>query len=265
MAKSVYHQIIEAIFFDHFRDGLEQFEFERPEIQSTAEKLRLKTPKNLGDVVYRFRYRYPLPSTVQNTCGEDEEWIIKGVSKSRYRFRRVPLTKIEPQRDLYRTKIPDATPEIVAEHALNDEQAVLAKVRYNRLVDLFTGTVAYSLQSHLRTQVNRVQIEIDELYIAVDKHGVQYIIPVQAKGGKDRVGRVQLEQDMDFCAERFSDLVCRPIAAQSLEDDVIAMFELTIQDDRVQILQERHYRLVSADLITTDDLSTVRRQMDGSH
>ena len=32
-----------------------------------------------------------------------------------------------------------ATPGIVAKYAFNDEQALFAKVRYNRLVDVFTG------------------------------------------------------------------------------------------------------------------------------
>jgi len=38
-------------------------------------------------------------------------------------------------------------------YALGDEQALLAKLRYNRLLDIFTGVVCYSLQNHLRTNV----------------------------------------------------------------------------------------------------------------
>lgn len=51
------------------------------------------------------------------------------------------------------TKIPNATPAIIAMYALSDEQALLAKVRYNRLVAVFTGVTCYSLQSHLRTAI----------------------------------------------------------------------------------------------------------------
>lgn len=47
-------------------------------------------------------------------------------------------------------KTPDATPEIAAAYALSDEQALLAKVRYNRLLDIFLSVAAYSLQNHLR-------------------------------------------------------------------------------------------------------------------
>lgn len=68
------------------------------------------------------------------------------------------------------TKVPDATPGIVAKYAFNDEQALLAKVRYNRLVDIFTGVTCYSLQNHLRTTVSEIgQVETDEIYVG-EKH-----------------------------------------------------------------------------------------------
>ena len=62
--------------------------------------------------------------------------------------------------------IPDGTPEIIRGYALDDEQALLAIVRYNRLIDIFLSLTTYSLQNHLRTTVLNIgQIEIDELYI----------------------------------------------------------------------------------------------------
>jgi hypothetical protein len=162
-------------------------------------------------------------------------------------------------------KIPNATPSIVDQYAIEDEQAVLTKIRYNRLIDLTTGISAYSLQNHLRTTLKSgSQIEIDELYVGVDKNGVQYIVPVQAKGGNDRIGRAQLEQDIAYCAEIYPDLVCLPIAAQFMAAGVIAMFQLTIADDRVQIVQEKHYRLVQADEISGEDLRQLRRLMSNS-
>jgi len=48
------------------------------------------------------------------------------------------------------TKIPDSTPELVGAYALDDEQALLAIVRYNRLIDIFLSLTTYSLQNHLR-------------------------------------------------------------------------------------------------------------------
>src|ERR1022692_4109950 len=89
-------------------------------------------------------------------------------------------------------KIPDATPEIIAAYALSDEQALLAKVLYNRLLDIFLVLTTYPLQNHLRATVKKMgdsQIEIGEVYVGVDKHGEQFALPVQAKGGSDRLDR----------------------------------------------------------------------------
>ncbi|MBN1611406.1 MAG: hypothetical protein JW940_32530, partial [Polyangiaceae bacterium] len=194
---AAYDQIIEHIFFAHYKKGADRFDFARDELRKAAEHLKLKTPKNLGDVVYSYRYRRPLPPRVRETCDAKEEWVIRGVGHAKYRFLRVPITAIEPRDGLYQIKVPDATPEIVGRYALGDEQALLAKVRYNRLIDIFTGVAAYSLQNHLRTQVPEMgQIEIDELYVGISKSGAQFILPVQAKGGRDHIGRIQLEQDI---------------------------------------------------------------------
>ena len=90
-------------------------------------------------------------------------------------------------------------------YALGDEQALLSRVRYNRLIDIFTGITCYSLQNHLRSAVKSIgQVETDELYVGVDTKGCQYIIPVQAKGGKDELNIVQIEQDVALCESKFS-------------------------------------------------------------
>ncbi len=86
---------------------------------------------------------------------------------------------------------------MIARYALSDEQALLAKIRYNRLIDLFTGLTCYSLQNHLRTAVKNVgQVETDEIYVGLDKRGAHFILPVQAKGKREKIGIVQIEQDI---------------------------------------------------------------------
>ena len=258
-----YNRIIERIFFQHFKPGMQSFEFERNELSEAAKKLKVSAPKNLGDVVYSFRYRRPFPESVRATCSEGKEWIIRTIGSAKYRFLQTPIANIQPQAGRYQIKVPDATPEIVAQHSLTDEQALLAKLRYNRLVDIFTGLATYSLQNHLRTQLDGVQLEIDELYVGIGKSGAQYIIPVQAKGGTDRIGRIQLEQDMAFCEKRFPQLTCRPLAAQFLDDDTIALFELTVADEHVRIVEERHYKLVPASEISIADLELMRKSQNG--
>lgn len=258
-----YLALIEHIFFDKkfgaYKAGAKAIPFEREDLERAADQLGIKLPKNLGDVIYAIRYRVAMPARILATQPEGQEWIISGVGRSRYEFRLVPLNRIAPNPSLAAVKIPDATPEIIAAYALSDEQALLAKVRYNRLIDVFMGVVAYSLQNHLRTSVAGVgQIEIDEIYVALDRKGQQFVVPVQAKGGNDKLSVVQTKQDMACCEEKYPDLTCRPVSAQFIGSDLIAMFELTLEDGMVKVAEERHYRLVPANEITPEDLTSYR-------
>ncbi|GAK34520.1 hypothetical protein JCM17846_31220 [Iodidimonas nitroreducens] len=242
-----YQALIEKIFFDHYTDGSTSLDFTRQEIKDAAGTLGIVLPDNLGDVIYSFRFRTDLPERVLATQPEGMEWVIELAGRSRYRFLLVKISRILPREDLARIDIPDATPEIIRAYALDDEQALLAIVRYNRLVDTFLGLTTYSLQNHLRTTVKGIgQIEIDELYVGIDKRGCHYVIPVQAKGGKDQIGIVQTSQDIRFVEEKFPGTRCRAISAQFMEDQVVALFELTLQDGEIKVVEERHYRLVPA-------------------
>lgn len=158
------------------------------------------------------------------------------------------------------TKVPDSTPGIVARYALTDEQALLAKLRYNRLVDIFTGVTCYSIQNHLRTTVRGIgQIETDEIYVGLDKRGAHYVLPVQAKGKTDQIGVVQIEQDLAMCRAKFPNLVARPIAAQFMDDNGIALFEFgTDEENEIVKLAERHYRLVPEIELSSEELTLYR-------
>lgn len=254
-----YQATIEKIFFDHFQPGSTEFEFDREELEESYVALGFPRIKNIGDIPYSFRYRNALPDRVLDTQPEGLEWIIEGAGKGRYLFKLVKKTRIVPREDLVVVDIPDATPELIRAYALDDEQALLAIVRYNRLIDTFLSLTTYSLQNHLRTTVEGMgQIEIDELYIGLDKRGCHYVIPVQAKGGKDQIGIVQTTQDIRFVEQKFPGMRCRAIAAQFMADELIALFELTLQDDEIRVVEERHYRLVPHDRLDRDAVRAYR-------
>ena len=254
-----YQALIQKVFFDHFTAGTTEFKFLREELEDAATALDFVGVKNLGDIPYSFRYRNPLPNSILATQPDGREWIIEGAGKGRYKFKLVTTTRIVPRDDLVVIDIPDATPELIRAHKLDDEQALLAMVRYNRLIDTFLGLTTYSLQNHLRTTVKGMgQIEIDELYIGMDKRGCHYVIPVQAKSDKDQIGIVQSIQDIRFAEQKFPGMRCRAIAAQFLEDEVVALFELTLQADEIKVVEERHYRLVLADQIDAEAIRSYR-------
>jgi hypothetical protein len=72
---------------------------------------------------------------------------------------------------------------------------------------------------------------------------------------------VQIEQDMAVCAAKFPLLICRPVAAQFMQDDVIALFELDRDENTVGIVSEKHYKLVPPDQVTEADLHTYRERL----
>jgi len=251
------------VFFDNFQAGANRVNFIRQDLADAAETLGLVV-RNLGDIVYSFRYRKDLPESVRNVAPASKSWLIMPAGPAKYSFWAASFTTIEPNTQLVEIKIPDATPGLISKHAMNDEQALLARVRYNRLLDIFSGVTCYSLQNHLRTQITGIgQIETDEIYIGIDRYGVQYVFPVQAKSGTDKLSVVQIAQDAELCASKFPTLIPRLTAVQFLEKDLIVMFELQRQGVEIRVLNEEHYRLVDPVEIDTNDLLSYRSRLPG--
>ena len=258
-----YKQLIESIFFEHYKENLAEFPFTKDEYEEKAAELGIKLPKNSPDVIYSFRYRVAIPERILKTAPTGKHWITRGTGKGTYNFSLVTELSFKPSENFAETKILDSTPGVISKYALDDEQSLLAKVRFNRLIDLFTGLVCYSLQNHLRTSVAGIgQVETDEIYVGVDKKGSHYIIPVQAKGGRDKLGQVQIEQDVSLCAEKFPGLICKPIAAQFLPNGIIVLFELDSANDIISVVSEKHYRLVPPAELSSDDLESYRHRFE---
>jgi hypothetical protein len=254
-----YVRIIEKVFFSLYKEGSREVSFEREDLERVASKLRINLPKNIGDIIYSFRYRAALPESIREKAPKGETWIIRPAGRARYCFVSIPDQPIMPNAMLSETKVPDSTPGVVAKYSLGDEQALLAKVRYNRLIDIFTGIACYSLQNHLRTTVPELgQVETDEIYIGVDKRGAHYVFPVQAKGGSDKLNIVQIEQDIALCASRFPSLICRAIGAQFMGYNLIALFEFEVGENGIALSSERHYRLVPPEDVTAQDLDAYK-------
>jgi hypothetical protein len=81
-----YHRIIEEIFFKSYRKGLTEVPFEREDILLAAEKLRIKLPKNIGDLIYSFRYRVALPKSVVKEAPRSQAWIIRPRGRAKIRL-----------------------------------------------------------------------------------------------------------------------------------------------------------------------------------
>ena len=256
---SKYDGVIERVFFNNFSQT-STVPFDREELAQACRDLGFDRIKNLGDIVYSYRFRKELPAKINETAPDGCEWIIVGTRIGSYMFRLSQISKIEPAPGRQQIKIPDATPEIVKMYApANDEQALLTKVRYNRIIDLFTGITCYSIQNHLRTTVENIgQIEVDEIYLGISKNGGHYIFPCQAKSPGDKFGIVQVMQDIAFCKSKYPAVICRPVAMQFTGEDSFAILLLNIEteDDilKLVVIDEKQYRLVNKHELTSDEI-----------
>ncbi len=253
-----YGQLIEDIFFRHYTRDRESIEFTKDDLIETASLLGITLPKNVPDVIYSFRSRGGKTQRIRHTEPKGFQWVIRGKGRGKYVFAMARELSLAPNPDYIETKIPDATPGIISKYALGDEQALLAKIRFNRLIDIFTGLTCYSMQSHLRTSLPDIgQTETDEFYLGVDKHGAHYGLPVEAKGEKDDLGIIQIENNFALRTKKeFKGLVFRPIAAQFRKDQAIVLTEFSMTEDGIRILAERHYRLVSPSELSEEELAS---------
>ena len=137
-----YRSIIDKIFFDRYTPGLTTINFKRTDLKDAVTFLEIDLPDNLGDIIYHFRFRGSFSVRMLKTQPDGLAWRIELAGRSLYKFVLGKESRIIPSATLVKIDILDATPEIMANYALDDEQALLAVVRYNRLIDIFRNCPA---------------------------------------------------------------------------------------------------------------------------
>ena len=243
--KNRYALILEHIFFNNYTEKATSIQFRRVEIVDAARELSIEVPKNIGDVIYSFRYRQAWPKSISDRAPAGKEWIIRPRGRSVYAFEAIlPLDHSIDYRTII--EVPDSTPELIRMYAISDEQSMLSIVRYCRLIDIFTGITCFPLQSHLRTSIPKVgQIETDDIYLGIKSNGKQYILPVQAKGSSDQLSPIQIEQDIAMCEHKFPNLICKPIGVQTAKQELLALFEYEQTSDGLRIVERATFRLAT--------------------
>jgi hypothetical protein len=256
--------VMTKVFQKHFVRGSSQVPFTMDEIREAIAEVQKRSPsykeKNVADVRYAYTSgRQQLPVTIDKLG----PWMIEGRGKGLYAFVKLldsPVVKI--QSDLVTIRLPDATPEIVLQYAGGDEQGVLAKLRYNRLLDIFLGITCYHLQGHWRTTVGKKgQIEMDDLYVGLNTEGQQFVIPIEAKSANDHLAKTQIVQLVNFAIERYPKLILRPVGIQEMKDDSLVLVEFTAgaHPDKIKIKHIRRYSLVPFDDVPLEELQSAAK------
>ena len=60
-----YSKIIEKIFQKYYKKQTSEILFSREDIINTCKELKILLPKNIGDIIYSFRYRTSLPISIE--------------------------------------------------------------------------------------------------------------------------------------------------------------------------------------------------------
>ena len=207
---------------------------------------------NTYDLKYNLKGRGMLPAELQGEAPEGKAWHVHAISKGKYAFRLLSIgeDRIEPSSKASPIEIPNALPLLVEMHARRDEQALLARIRYNNLVGMFLGLSVYSLQSHWKTAIkgSGIPTEIDELYVGLDAIGRQFAICVEAKsrGPREVISAAQILGNHTAAAQQFRTIPIISVAAKEMDDYTVAMLLLAVDTaaGTVALEVERHYRIV---------------------
>jgi len=242
-------EVMRRVFEKRYAPGAREVKFRmddiRDAIAAVAKTRSGYRENNVADVRYQYTSgRRVLPDSI-NKLGP---WMIVGRGKAQYAFVKLEASpEIKIQDDLLPILLPGATPEIVLEYAGTDEQGLLAKVHYNRLLDIFLQITCYHLQNHWRTSIkNKGQCEIDDLYVGLNINGKQFVIPVEAKCANENLSKTQIVQIIDFARERYPKLIIRPVGVQEMKDGSLVLIEFApaAHPDEIKIKEMRRYKLV---------------------
>lgn len=244
--QSLYDTVVLEVFERHYREGTSYIRFAKDELAEACRKHGI-TIRNIPDIIYTYRARRTLPPKILARG----YWAIEAAGRGRYAFR---LLSNPPHFDTHfmeyaPIKIYNAIPEVVEGLLRDDEQSLLTRVLYNRLVDIFTGLTCFHIQNHYRSFVSRMgEVELDALYVGVDRAGMLYILPIEAKSRAEteRIGRIQIAQMVGLVRQDFPDLQPRILAIKDLPDGTIgiAEFSADTDPDKLGMISECRFQLV---------------------
>ncbi|MDH3032100.1 hypothetical protein [Methylobacterium fujisawaense] len=271
-----YKKILSRGFFEKLDEhGEESVELPFSTFDLARWKTELKiVGGNPYDLKYNSKGRGSLPDEIQDKAPNGQEWRIKSIAKGQYVFKLYAkgdgILELDFSQDPI--KIPDALPAIVERYARDDEQSLLARIRYNNLVSVFLGISTYSLQSHWKTSAKSAggsPVEVDEMYVGIDGNGVHYVIPVEAKGRhkSEKLTADQIFTNYMAAKHTFPDCHIIPVAAKVVDNFTFAMIRFEVsKTEEVKKNLERHYTLAinqpvggpPRPMLSDDDIRAVR-------
>lgn len=244
-------KVIVSIFKEVYEEGKDSLPFNLGMVRKASNEY-IGEDKNTNDpdIMYRFKTgRSEIPDEIK----KKGEWVVKSRSgQGNYEFVKLDGGKyldIPSHSDFEAIEVLESTPDVVLKYSSDDEQSLLSRLQYSRLLGTFLKLTVHHLQSHVQTSVQKIgQVEVDDLYVGVDKEGEEYVIPVEAKNKEEgeRLSVIQLHAMNEFARQKFPDTTARPIGVKLNSDGSITVVEInsTTDIEEIKIKDVKKYRMV---------------------
>jgi hypothetical protein len=182
--------------------------------------------RNFPDLPYNLRSRSPLPSEIS------QAGYTTIASRGRGRYALVTgEDRVDAPADTQVAEVSTAAiPDVLRDILRADEQSVLSAMRYLDIVSDFVGRRAYHLQGHLRTTGSLgQQVEADDIWVAVPEQpgGERTILPIEAKGPHERLGRHQMISTIDAVRKKMPGVPVVPLAAHLEGSGLLLLVEFS--------------------------------------
>jgi len=130
-------------------------------------------------------------------------------------------------------------PQPVMKCAGSDEQCMMSLVNHLDLISTFVGFPCHHLQGHLRTTGSLgQQVEADDIFIGVNSKSKTVIVPVEAKGTREKVGYSQMKSTINAVTSRFSADAYLPLSVKMEADCALTFCSYKFKQTKTDKIDE---------------------------
>lgn len=232
------------VFLTGFRHGRHVLHFSLDDLETAAQKLGAKLPKNVPDVVYAVQRKEHFPDLIVQTAPEGMEWQIETISGGNYCFLLQKICRIAPDRDLSPHRLKNEAAHFTKTFDLTAKGRLELEFRLNGLLDHFLGRETSLVCQPPRGNVkSNNRIDFNAIYASDDGCGLTKIIPVLIEPAAKELNGFKLFLSVRDVEIAFPEAPALPLIVQRLENGCIAIMMIEIQGEGVRVVREEHYQL----------------------
>ena len=218
--------------------------FTLEDLTKTAKTLGTTPPKNLPDIVHSVQRYGPLPDVIARTAPQDLEWKIEAAGRGSYVIKLMQANSITPNLKLKPKQILDRTLAICDTFDLTDKGVLDVQIRQNSLIPDFVGEDVTLVCQPAKGAVKGLgQVDIDAIYMGMPQTGETLIVPILLAPYSRPVDGHKAARMLRYATKAYPDCQVRTLIAQKLENEDIALFEVTSKAGEIKVVREQRYDL----------------------